>query len=69
MTGWKPIPRFFHNLFATGFMLIWLGRRGVFRGQLIKLYLLSYLGYRFVTEFIRPEHRIWFGITGYQAAV
>lgn len=54
--------------FVAGFVLIWLGRRGLFRGQLIKLYLLSYLVYRFLTEFIRPEHRIWFGITGYQAA-
>jgi phosphatidylglycerol---prolipoprotein diacylglyceryl transferase len=54
--------------FAAGLALVWLGRRGMFRGQLVKLYLLAYLVYRFLTEFIRPEHRIWLGITGYQAA-
>lgn len=53
--------------FVAGMLLLWLGQRGWFRGQLIKLYLLSYLIYRFATEFIRPEARIWFGITGYQA--
>jgi hypothetical protein len=32
------------------------------------LYLLCYLGYRFVTEIIRPEARLWLGLTGYQWA-
>ena len=54
--------------FAMGVILIWLGKREICRGQLIKLYLLSYLVYRFLTEFIRPEPAVWFGITGYQAA-
>ncbi|WP_435007814.1 prolipoprotein diacylglyceryl transferase [Tundrisphaera lichenicola] len=45
-----------------------LQRRGLFRGQLIKLYLLSYLAYRFATEFIRPEPVIGLGLTGYQWA-
>jgi len=53
---------------TMGAVLIWLGRRGLFRGQLIKLYLISYLVYRFLTEFIRPEARLWMGFTGYQAA-
>lgn len=43
-------------------------QRGRFRGQLVKLYILSYLGYRFLTEFIRPEPRLWLGLTGYQWA-
>lgn len=38
------------------------------RGQLIKLYILSYLVYRFLTEFIRPESRYNFGLTNYQLA-
>ena len=43
-------------------------RRGVWRGQLIKFYILTYLGYRFLTEFIRPEPRLLAGLTGYQWA-
>ncbi len=42
--------------------------RGLFRGQLIKLYIISYLIYRFFTEFLRPEPRIFAGLTGYQWA-
>jgi phosphatidylglycerol:prolipoprotein diacylglycerol transferase len=54
--------------FTAGLLLVWLGKRERFSGQLIKLYLLSYLVYRFLTEFIRPEAPVWFGLTGYQAA-
>ena len=43
-------------------------QRGLFRGQLIKLYILAYLAYRFLTEFIRPEPRLLLGLTGYQWA-
>ncbi len=35
-------------------------------GQLIKLYIISYLVYRFFSEFIRPEPEIWLGLTAYQ---
>ena len=49
-------------------VLYWLQRRGLFRGQLIKLYILAYLLFRLVTEFIRPEERLWHGLTGYQWA-
>ena len=49
-------------------LLFWLGRWGVFKGQLIKLYILSYLGYRFLTELIRPEPEVWLNLTGYQWA-
>ena len=45
-----------------------LGDRQKLRGQLIKLYILAYLCYRFVTELIRPEVRLWGGLTGYQWA-
>jgi phosphatidylglycerol:prolipoprotein diacylglycerol transferase len=45
-----------------------LMRRGMFPGQLIKIYILAYVGYRFLTEFIRPEVRLWSGLTGYQWA-
>jgi phosphatidylglycerol:prolipoprotein diacylglycerol transferase len=45
-----------------------LQRRGLFRGQLVKLYIITYLIYRFATEFIRPEERLWFSLTAYQWA-
>jgi phosphatidylglycerol---prolipoprotein diacylglyceryl transferase len=68
------LPRHPTQLYEAAFHLIaaavlWqLQRRGLFRGQLIKLYILAYLGYRFATEFIRPEARLWAGLTGYQWA-
>jgi phosphatidylglycerol---prolipoprotein diacylglyceryl transferase len=45
-----------------------LQRRGAFRGQLIKLYIIAYLIYRFATEFLRPEPVLALGLTGYQWA-
>ncbi len=56
----------FHLLMAAG--LFALERRGWFPRQRFKLYLLAYCGYRFVTEFIRPEVRLTGGLTGYQWA-
>lgn len=56
----------FHLLFAV---LLWgLDRAGWLRLQHMKLYLLCYLGYRFVTEFIRPEPQMLAGLTLYQLA-
>jgi phosphatidylglycerol---prolipoprotein diacylglyceryl transferase len=68
------MPRHPTQLYEAAFHLtmaaiLWkLQRRGILRGQLIKFYILSYLGYRFVTEFIRPEAQLWYGLTGYQWA-
>ena len=53
---------------ACAAILAQLQARGIFRGQLIKLYILVYLAYRFVTEFIRPEDRLWLDLTVYQWA-
>jgi phosphatidylglycerol:prolipoprotein diacylglycerol transferase len=53
---------------AAAFGLAWLRRRGLLRGQLIKLYILAYLAYRFLTEFLRPEPVLALGLTGYQWA-
>jgi uncharacterized radical SAM superfamily Fe-S cluster-containing enzyme len=50
-------------------VLYQLQRRRMFRGQLVKIYFLSYFAYRFLTEFIRPEEQLWLGLTGYQWAV
>ena len=56
----------FHLSAAIG--LARLRRRGVFRGQLFKLYLITYLAYRFLSEFLRPEPALALGLTGYQWA-
>jgi len=56
----------FHLTMAV--ILFALQQCGQFRGQLIKLYILSYLAYRFLTEFIRPEPQVFLGLTGYQWA-
>jgi len=49
-------------------VLAWMRGRGTFRGQLIKLYIIVYLIYRFFTEFLRPEPVVFAGFTGYQWA-
>ena len=54
--------------FTAALALFVFQRQGQFRGQLFKLYLISYLVYRFGTELIRPEPRMWLGLTGYQWA-
>ena len=54
----------FHVVMAC--VLFLLQRAGKFRGQLVKLYILAYLVYRFSTEFIRPETRLGIGLTAYQ---
>ncbi len=48
--------------------LLVLERRGLFRGQRIKLYFIAYLIYRFVSERLRPEPILGLGLTGYQLA-
>ncbi len=60
----------YESVFHLGAALVLyqLLRRGLLRGQLIKLYILAYLAYRLATEFIRPEARLWAGLTGYQWA-
>ena len=53
---------------SAAFVLLWLLRKGLFRGQLFKLYLIAYFVFRFFTEFLRPEPRLWLDLTGYQWA-
>ena len=53
----------------TAAIALWeLKRRHIFPGQLFKLYMICYFAFRFFTEFIRPEARLWLGLTGYQWA-
>ncbi|MCC7084088.1 MAG: prolipoprotein diacylglyceryl transferase [Pirellulales bacterium] len=56
----------FHATVAVVLFVFW--RKHIFPGQLIKLYILAYAGYRFLTEMIRPEPQLWAGLTGYQWA-
>ena len=58
---------FTFHLFCAA-ILAQLQARGIFRGQLIKLYIIAYLTYRFATEFIRSEPRLWLDLTIYQWA-
>lgn len=46
--------------------LWWLMRTGRLRGQLIKLYIISYAVYRFASETVRPEPRVLWDLTAYQ---
>lgn len=66
------VPRHPTQLYESAFhlslalLMLWLGSRGMWRGQLMKFYILAYLVYRFATEFIRPEPTLWAGLTAYQ---
>lgn len=54
----------FHLLAA---LVLWqMERRQIFERQRLKLYILAYLLYRFVTEFIRPEAQVFATLTAYQ---
>lgn len=53
---------------ACALILARLQSQGRFRGQLIKLYIIAYLAYRFATEYIRPEPKLWLGLSVYQWA-
>lgn len=54
----------FHFTLAAG---MWQMRsQQMLVGNLIKFYLVSYYAYRFLTEFLRPEPIVLFGLTFYQ---
>ncbi|HVX09654.1 MAG TPA: prolipoprotein diacylglyceryl transferase family protein [Pirellulales bacterium] len=67
-------PRHPTQLYETVFhlsaaaVLAFMEDHDVCRGQRIKLYIMAYLVYRLATEFIRPEPRLWWSLTGYQWA-
>lgn len=53
---------------SAAFVLHRLGAAGRFERQRVKLYIISYCVYRFVTELIRPEPHLSLGLTLYQWA-
>jgi phosphatidylglycerol:prolipoprotein diacylglycerol transferase len=65
-------PRHPTQLYEVGFhlacaaLLLCIHRRGWFRYQQFKLYLLLYMAYRFATEWLRPEPVLAWGLTFYQ---
>ncbi|MEX2114530.1 MAG: prolipoprotein diacylglyceryl transferase family protein [Pirellulales bacterium] len=69
-----PLPRHPTQLYESAFhalaaiVLYRLDRQGLFRGNLIKLYIMAYAAFRFGTEFLREEQPLWWGLTGYQWA-
>jgi phosphatidylglycerol:prolipoprotein diacylglycerol transferase len=56
----------FHS--AALIALVMLEHRRWVAGQRLKLYLIGYLIYRFITEWIRPEPKVLYGFTAYQIA-
>lgn len=52
--------------FGMAILMTGLMKKGIWRGQMVKFYIVGYLAYRWVTEFIRPEPLLWGGLTGYQ---
>ncbi|MFK7986596.1 MAG: prolipoprotein diacylglyceryl transferase [Sandaracinaceae bacterium] len=54
----------FHLGMAT--LLYALGKRGKFKSQRIKLYLITYMAFRLISETWRPEPRLALGLTFYQ---
>ena len=57
----------FHLLMA--FILYGMLKNGILKGQLIKVYFLSYFAFRFLTEFLRPEIELAGGLSAYQWAI
>lgn len=56
----------FHALAALA--LYGFERAGMFRGNLMKVYIVAYAIFRFFSEFIRDEQPLWLDLTGYQWA-
>lgn len=54
----------FHACMAI--CLVVIMQRGWLVNQRLKLYLISYALFRFLTEFLRPEPEVWLGMTIYQ---
>jgi prolipoprotein diacylglyceryltransferase len=54
----------FHASSAVFFY--WLDDQPILKTHRIKLYIIAYAIYRFLTEFIRPEFDLYWGLTGYQ---
>lgn len=54
----------FHSLAAIVFATF--RSRGLLKNRLFRLYLVAYCVFRFSSEYLRPEARLWWGLTAYQ---
>lgn len=70
--GIDGVPRHPAQLYEAAFhataavVLYRLQQAGLFRGNLIKLYIVAYAAFRFFSEFLRDEQPLWLDLTGYQ---
>jgi prolipoprotein diacylglyceryltransferase len=56
----------FHSAAAIVFAA--LRTQGILQNRLFRIYLIAYCIYRFFSEYLRPETRLWWGLTAYQWA-
>ncbi len=54
--------------FSMAGLLIWIAHKNWLVGQRFKAYLIAYLAFRCVSEWVRPEPRAWLDLTIYQWA-
>lgn len=62
-------PSFLYEIafhLAAFALLVWLRPRVKVEGELLKIYLLAYAGFRFFIEFVRANDVMWGGLTGPQ---
>lgn len=67
---WRHPTQLYESIFhfSAAAVFLWMGSRNMFAENRVKLYLIAYAAYRFLTEWLRPEARIYGGFTGYQLA-
>ena len=55
-------------LICLGVALAIRARRPMWNGRLFRLFMLGYLGFRFLIEFIKPTYKPWLGLSAIQLA-
>ena len=55
-------------LIVLGIFIVWLSRRPHREGDLFKCYFVAYLAFRFAVDFLKPEVRIFAGLSSIQLA-
>ncbi len=64
-----PVQLYEATFHFAALLILWYGQRqNIFPGNRLKAYLLAYLQFRFVTEWIRPPSTTFLGLTSYQIA-
>ncbi len=55
-------------LIVLGMFIVWLSRRPHREGDLFKCYFVAYLAFRFAVDFLKPEVRVFAGLSSIQLA-